>query len=162
MKAVLLCPAEDYPEAFDWAYENQAEALEAAGFEVVGRRWTDDTPEADADLGLPLVAWGHHQAHRAVARPKPGDYRVEPHVGGTETLGEAPREALDLAHRALAAAPALATYARVDMIADEVSAWQIMELELIEPALWLPRAPGSTERFATAIRAKAEQILAHR
>ena len=42
------------------------------------------------------------------------------------------------------------------MIADEVSAWQIMELELIEPALWLPRAPGSTERFATAIRAKAE------
>jgi glutathione synthase/RimK-type ligase-like ATP-grasp enzyme len=288
MKAVLLCPAEDYPETYDWAYDNQAEALEAAGFEVIGRRWTDDAPEADADIVLPLVAWGYHHridqwhalldrleaacvavlnpvpllrwnsdkayltelgaagvptvatiavgalddaalaeararfattelvvkppvsaaadgtyrvaageevpeavrgrrmliqpfqraistqgelslllfggelSHALIKRPKPGDYRVQPHLGGTETLVEAPSEALDLAHRALAAAPAPATYARVDMIADEAGAWQIMELELIEPALWLPRAPGSAERFAAAVAAQAEQILAQR
>ncbi len=288
MKAVILCPAEDYPEVFDWAYDNQAKALETAGFMVEGRRWTDDTPEAGADIVLPLVAWGYHQriaqwhalldrleaarvavlnpvpllrwnsdkaylaelgavgiptvptiavaaldeaaladartrfattelvvkppvsagadgtyrissgdeipesvrgkrmliqpfqraistqgelslllfggtlSHALIKRPKTGDYRVQPHLGGTETLCEAPLEAVDLAHRALAAAPAHATYARVDMIADEAGDWQIMELELIEPALWLPRAPGSANRFAAAVAAQAEQILAQR
>jgi glutathione synthase/RimK-type ligase-like ATP-grasp enzyme len=288
VKAVLLCPAQDYPEAYDWAYDNQAEALESAGFTVEGRRWTADAPEAGADLVLPLVAWGYHQhiaqwhafldrleaarttvlnpipllrwnsdksylvelgaagistvptiavaalddaalahartrfaptelvvkppvsaaadgtyrlaagdevpeavrgkrmliqpfqraistqgelslllfggelSHALIKRPKPGDYRVQPHLGGTEMLCEAPSEAVALAYSALAAAPALATYARVDMIADEAGNWQIMELELIEPALWLPRAPGSAERFAAAVFTQAEQILAQR
>ena len=60
LRAALLCPAPDYPEAFDWAYDSQAEALERAGFEVLGRRWTDPACETGVDLVLPLVAWGYH------------------------------------------------------------------------------------------------------
>ena len=288
LRAALLCPAPDYPEAYDWAYDNQAEALATAGFEVVGRRWTDPDCADDVDLVLPLVAWGYHLrlpewfalldrlaarrvatlnpvallrwnsdksylaelsdagiatvptmavdaldeaalaaarlrfdsaelvvkppvsagadgtyrlahgdalpvsvmghrmliqpfqrsvtiqgelslllfggdlSHALIKRPKSGDYRVQPHLGGTETLCEAPPEAIELAHAAMAKTPAPATYARVDLIADEAGEWQVMELELIEPALWLPRAPGSGERFAAAIRAQAEQVLAQR
>ena len=288
MKAVLLCPAPDYPEAFDWAYDSQAAALEQAGFEVVGRRWTDAAPEAGADIVLPLVAWGYHHrvaewhrlldrfeaervplinpvallrwnsdkayleelgkagvavvptmrsdtlghgtlaaararfgvddlvvkppvsagadgtyrigigdeipvdvygkamlvqpyqrsiattgelsllmfggtySHALIKRPKAGDYRVQPHLGGTEILCDAPAEAVAVAEAALAKAPARPTYARVDLIADDAGQWQLIELELIEPALWLGLAPGSAARFGAAIRREAEQILAKR
>ncbi|MDP9086185.1 MAG: hypothetical protein M3N02_05390, partial [Pseudomonadota bacterium] len=111
---------------------------------------------------LSLLMFGGQLSHALVKRPKSGDYRVQPHLGGSETICEAPPEAIALAYAALAQTPTPATYARVDLIADEAGAWQVMELELIEPALWLPRAPGSAARFAAAIRAQAEQILAQR
>ncbi|WP_347717602.1 hypothetical protein [Sphingomonas sp.] len=111
---------------------------------------------------LSLMVFGGAYSHAIVKYPKPGDFRVQPHLGGRDEPVEAPPEAIALARAALAATPAAAAYARVDMIADEDGDWRIMELELIEPALWLPRAPGSAERFATAIRAQAEQILAQR
>ena len=111
---------------------------------------------------LSLMIFGGEYSHAIVKYPKPGDFRVQPHLGGRDEPVEAPQEAIALAHAALAAAPAAAAYARVDMIANEQGQWQIMELELIEPALWLPRAPGSAERFANAVRAHAEQILAQR
>ena len=111
---------------------------------------------------LSLLLFGGEFSHALNKRPKPGDYRVQPHLGGTETLCEPPPETIALAHAALAEAPARAAYARVDLIADEAGEWQIIELELIEPALWLPRAPGSAGRFGAAMRAEAEQILAQR
>lgn len=288
IRAAVLTPAADYPEAFDWALENQADALRDAGLEVVAQTWTDPGAGQGADIVLPLVVWGYHArerewhvlldrleaacvpvlnpvallrwnsdksylaelaelgiatvptlavdaladtdladarvrfettelvikppvsagadgtfrlgpndtvpaevagrrmliqpfqqsivgqgelslmifngafSHAVLKRAKPGDFRVQPSLGGTEIQVEAPPEAIALAHRALAAAPAAAAYARVDMIADATGTWQIMELELIEPALFLHRAPGSAARFGAAIAAAAEQILAQR
>ena len=49
----------------------------------------------------------------------------------------------ELAQAALAAAPAPATYARVDMVAQATGDLLIMELELIEPALFLDHAPDA-------------------
>ena len=68
---------------------------------------------------------------------------------------------------ALAAAPAAAAYARVDMVADDDGELLIMELELIEPALWLQHAPDGGAAFApprSAQRSSArnEQPLADR
>lgn len=288
IRAAVLTPSADYPEAFDWALENQADALRAAGLEVVAQTWTDPDAGQGVDIVLPLVVWGYHArarqwhellvrleaerarvlnpvallrwnsdksylaelaeqgiatvptqavdaladanladarirfgttelvikppvsagadgtfrlgpndavpaavagrrmliqpfqhsivgqgelslmifngafSHAVIKRAKPGDFRVQPSLGGTEIQVEAPPEAIALAHAALAAAPTAAVYARVDMIADATGAWQIMELELIEPALFLHRAPGSAERFGAAIAAAAEQILAQR
>ena len=288
IRAAVLTPAADYPEAFDWALENQADALRAAGLTVVAQTWTDADAGQGVDVVLPLVVWGYHAreaqwrdlldrleaasvpvlnpvallrwnsdksylaelakqgiatvptlavdaladadladarvrfdatelvikppvsagadgtfrlgpndavptavagrrmliqpfqhsivgqgelslmifngvfSHAVMKRAKPGDFRVQPSLGGTETQVEAPPAGIILAHAALAVAPAAAAYARVDMIADATGAWQIMELELIEPALFLHRAPGSAERFGTAIAAAAEQILAQR
>ena len=101
-------------------------------------------------------------SHAVMKRAKPGDFRVQPHLGGREELAEAPPSAIALAHAALARAPARAAYARVDMIMTDDGTWQIMELELIEPALWLDLAPGSARRFGKAIRTAVEEILAQR
>ena len=99
-----------------------------------------------------VMLFGGRFSHAIVKRPKAGDYRVQPHLGGTEEPCEAPDGAIELAHAALAAAPAHPTYARVDMVRDSAGALAVIELELIEPALWLQHAPDGGESFAAAVR----------
>lgn len=278
MRAVILTPATDYWEPWNWAYDVEAATLEAAGISVEPRHWTDVGDLAGIDVVLPLVAWGYHLrfpewlalldrmeqpgaplmlnppallrwnsdktyleqlatagvptvasrtvaalddaalsavraaygdelvikplvsaaadntfrvgrddpipdavrgqrmlvqpfmpsiaesgeyslmlfggafSHCIVKRPKPGDFRVQPHLGGSEMPCAPPESAIDLAKAALAAAPAPATYARVDMVEAEGGALQIMELELIEPALWLQHAPDKGAAFGQAIK----------
>ncbi len=97
------------------------------------------------------LLFGGRFSHAIVKRPKAGDYRVQPHLGGTELPCAAPDGAIELARAALAAAPAEAAYARVDMIRDNEGRLAIIELELIEPALWLQHAPDGGESFAKAL-----------
>ena len=104
---------------------------------------------------LSLMLFGGVFSHAVVKRPKAGDFRVQPHLGGTETPVAPPEGAIDLAKAALAAAPAPATYARVDLIPADDGTLQIIELELIEPALWLNHAPDQGAAFAAAIKAAA-------
>ena len=104
-----------------------------------------------------LILFGGVPSHCVVKRPKAGDFRVQPHLGGTTEACAAPRGALELATAALEAAPALATYARVDMIADEDGELSIMELELVEPALFLDHAPDGGAAFTRAILSAAER-----
>ena len=91
-------------------------------------------------------------SHAILKMPKAGDFRVQPHLGGSERPSAAPSGGIELAHAALAAAPAEAAYARVDMVADDQGALRIMELELIEPALWLQHAADGGAGFASAVR----------
>lgn len=100
-----------------------------------------------------IMLFDNQFSHSIVKRPKAGDYRVQPHLGGTERPCDPPAGAIELAHAALAAAPASATYARVDMVRDNDGALAIIELELIEPALWLQHAPDGGDSFAAAVRA---------
>lgn len=99
-----------------------------------------------------MMLFGGRFSHAIVKRPKAGDYRVQPHLGGSERPCPAPEGAVELAHIALAAAPADAAYARVDMVRDDDGRLAIIELELIEPALWLQHAPDGGESFAEALR----------
>jgi len=46
-------------------------------------------------------------------------------------------------------------YARVDMVAAADGSPVLMELEAVEPNLYLDQAPGSAERVAAAIAARA-------
>ena len=98
------------------------------------------------------LLFGGRFSHAIVKRPKAGDYRVQPHLGGSEQPCPPPEGAIDLAHEALAAAPADAAYARVDMVRDNEGRLAIIELELIEPALWLQHAPDGGESFARTLR----------
>jgi glutathione synthase/RimK-type ligase-like ATP-grasp enzyme len=272
VRAAILTPAPDYPEAWAWAYDVEAEVLRRAGIEVEPRPWTDIGDLGEFNLVMPLVAWGYHLdpprwhalldrlerdaakvlnpipllrwnsdkrylaelgrkgvaviptrlvaaldeaaltdarrefgdklvvkppvsasadgtyrlgpgdplpadaqfremlvqpflrsvaeegeysimlfggrfSHAVVKRPKAGDYRVQPHLGGTEEPCAPPPGAIELAQAALAAAPAEAAYARVDMVRDESGALAIIELELIEPSLWLQHAPDGGASF---------------
>jgi glutathione synthase/RimK-type ligase-like ATP-grasp enzyme len=100
-----------------------------------------------------ILLFGGQFSHAIVKRPKAGDYRVQPHLGGTEVACAAPPGAIDLALAALSAAPAEAAYARVDMVRDNRGELAIIELELIEPSLWLQHAPDGGQSFVDAIRA---------
>ena len=90
-----------------------------------------------------------------VKRPKSGDFRVQPHLGGSTEPCDPPPGAIELAHAALAAAPAAATYARVDIVRAQNEELRVMELELIEPALFLDVALHGKDAFADAIIAAA-------
>ena len=286
MRIAFLVPDPDYPEPWRWAFDVEAEALIAAGAEVVPVAWTEDRDLSGFDVVLPLVAWGYHLryrdwlafleraetssipminppallrwnsdkaylaelaelgvptvptlaveaccdadidearrrfgseflvikppvsagasgthllkpnddlpadsrglpmiiqplieeigktgefslllfdgelSHAVLKRPRPGDFRVQPHHGGVTLPCTAPPGAEALAKQALAAAPAKATYARVDIVPDDEGTLRIMELELIEPALFLDYEPASTAAFTKAILSSARRATA--
>jgi glutathione synthase/RimK-type ligase-like ATP-grasp enzyme len=90
-------------------------------------------------------------SHAIVKRPASGDFRVQEQFGGRESDWDASAEAQALAAAALAAAPAAPVYARVDMVGDATGKLHIMELELIEPSLFLHHAPDRGAAFGWAI-----------
>ncbi|AJA07038.1 hypothetical protein SKP52_00440 [Sphingopyxis fribergensis] len=92
-------------------------------------------------------------SHAIVKRPAAGDFRVQEQFGGRETVWDASEAAQALAAAALAAAPAPPVYARVDMVGDAAGMLHIMELELIEPSLFLHHAPDKGAAFGTAVYA---------
>ncbi len=100
-----------------------------------------------------LFFFGGQFSHAIVKRPASGDFRVQEQFGGRETGWEATDAARALASAALAAAPALPVYARVDMVGDGAGKLHIMELELIEPSLFLHHAADKGAAFAHAVYA---------
>ena len=124
---------------------------------VAGRRMLiqpfQNAIERDGEYSLML--FGGRFSHAIVKRPRAGDFRVQPHVGGIDQPCSPPEGAIDLAKAALAAAPAPATYARVDMVRANGGDLRIMELELIEPALFLHHSPDGGAAFASAVLAAA-------
>ena len=107
-----------------------------------------------------LMLFDGEFSHAVVKRPRSGDFRVQPHLGGVTLPSEPPPGGIALAKQALAAAPARATYARVDIVPDDEGTLRIMELELIEPALFLDHAPDGGAAFTTAILNAAQKATA--
>ena len=98
-----------------------------------------------------LIFFSGQFSHAIIKRPKPGDFRVQNDFGGTTKLADPPPHVLAGATRAVRAAdPTL--YARVDGIVDE-GQFRLMELELIEPMLFLADHPEAPPSFANAIAA---------
>jgi len=102
-----------------------------------------------------LMLFDGEYSHAVVKRPKSGDFRVQEHLGGVTLPSQAPPGGIELARQALAAAPAKAAYARVDIVPDDEGVLRIMELELIEPALFLDHAPDGGAAFARAVMRRA-------
>lgn len=100
---------------------------------------------------MSLVYFGGAFSHAAVKRAKNGDFRVQPEFGGSEEQITPDPKVRALADAALAAAPAKTAYARVDIVMNRDEP-QIMELELVEPDLFLRYAPDGGSGFASAIR----------
>ena len=98
-----------------------------------------------------LFYFGGLLSHAILKSPASGDFRVQEQFGGREVAVEAPEMAQELAKAALAAAPAAPLYARVDMVRNAKGQYCLMELELIEPALFLSFASDKGAAFAAAI-----------
>ena len=114
-------------------------------------------PSIETEGEYAVILFDGVYSHTVVKRPKTGDFRVQPHLGGSTEPSEPPEGAVALAQAALAAAPTEATYARVDIVRGRDGELLVMELELIEPALFLDVAPHGEEAFADAVIAAAER-----
>jgi glutathione synthase/RimK-type ligase-like ATP-grasp enzyme len=108
-----------------------------------------------------LMLFDGDYSHAVVKRPRSGDFRVQEYHGGeTRPCDAPPAGAVELAQAALAAAPAKATYARVDIVPDDSGTLRIMELELIEPALFLHHATDRGAAFTRSILSAAQRATA--
>jgi glutathione synthase/RimK-type ligase-like ATP-grasp enzyme len=93
-----------------------------------------------ADGEMSLLYFGGQFSHAIVKRAKAGDFRVQPQFGGTVSTVTPPPAAMAIAAAALIVCPVTPAYARVDLVPDG-DGFALMELELIEPSLFLEHAP---------------------
>lgn len=105
-----------------------------------------------------LMLFGGRFSHSIRKVAKPGDFRVQDDHGGKVHAYTATADQIAFAENALAAISKdgrfpekSICYARVDIVKDGDS-WRIMELELIEPELWLRFHEPSAVMFADAIQ----------
>jgi hypothetical protein len=107
-------------------------------------------PEIASEGEWSLVFFGPVWSHAVLKRPAPGDFRVQEELGGTPQSLVPPPALVGQAERILAGLPAMPAYARVDGVA-RGGRLLLMELELIEPALYLGTSAGAADRFADAV-----------
>ncbi|MFO0824011.1 MAG: hypothetical protein U0792_13015 [Gemmataceae bacterium] len=108
----------------------------------------DDVARTGEDT---LMVFGGRYTHAVRKVAKPGDFRVQDDHGGTVHEYQPTQEQIELAERAVAACQPRPVYGRVDLIRDNNGRLAVMELELIEPELWLRFHPPAAEAFADGI-----------
>ena len=110
-------------------------------------------PEIQSEGEWSLIYFDGEFSHAVVKRPAAGDYRVQETFGGQMTPTDPPAAVLEGAQAALAASGPPPTYARVDGVVVN-GRFLLMELELIEPYLFLPQSPDAASKLATAVAAR--------
>ena len=141
--------------ADDPACNAHLESLVAAG-DVMVQPFVRSIAEAGE---ASLIYFGGVFSHAICKRPAAGDYRVQDMYGGTvhpHAPGAAERA---LAEAVLQHAPAATTYARVDLVSHEGRP-VLMELEAIEPELFLGATPGAAANFAAELARQLEAAQA--
>lgn len=99
-----------------------------------------------------LLFFAGEHSHAVLKRPGAGDFRVQTELGGS-TLAQKPSPALVAqARQVLEHIPGPWLYARVDGVEVD-GTFLLMELELIEPSLFLACDPQAPARFASAVLA---------
>jgi glutathione synthase/RimK-type ligase-like ATP-grasp enzyme len=97
-----------------------------------------------------LCFFAGRYSHAVLKRPRPGDFRVQADHGGEYTSAQASRQLVAEAEAALRAAGRPTLYARVDGCVMD-GTFRLMELELLEPGLFLATDTGAADRFADAV-----------
>jgi hypothetical protein len=98
-----------------------------------------------------LFFFGGQFSHAILKTPKLDDFRVQEEHGGIITAVGATSELVGAGERVMAELGGVPLYARADLARLESGELALMELELIEPALYFRMAEGSAERFALAL-----------
>ncbi|HUF26632.1 MAG TPA: hypothetical protein VMM18_06595 [Gemmatimonadaceae bacterium] len=109
-------------------------------------------PEIETEGEWSLVFFAGAFSHAALKRPAPGDFRVQTEFGGDAIPAEPPAGVMAAAERALADVATPWLYARVDGVRVADGRFLLMELELLEPSLFLGLHDQAPARFAAAIR----------
>jgi hypothetical protein len=113
-----------------------------------------DAIETKGELSIVCIDGEPSHAVRKV--PASGDFRSQEEHGAQITSVEVEGTHRALARTALSTLERVPLYARVDAV-DTDSGLQLMELELIEPTLWLRWHPPAADTLAAAIAAQLTQ-----
>lgn len=94
-----------------------------------------------------MIFLGGKYSHAVLKKPRAGEFRVQAEHGGHEVSYSPPAEIIRAGEIILKQTGMPLLYARVDGLMED-SKFVLMELELIEPDLFLGTAPGSVNRLA--------------
>jgi glutathione synthase/RimK-type ligase-like ATP-grasp enzyme len=107
-------------------------------------------PEIERSGEVSLIFFGGAYSHAISKRPQPGDFRVQPEFDGIIAAHAPAPDEQDAAARILAAVEEPLLYARIDLVRGPDGRPQLIELELIEPDLYLGHDEAAGPRFAAA------------
>jgi glutathione synthase/RimK-type ligase-like ATP-grasp enzyme len=100
-----------------------------------------------------IVSMGGAYSHAVRKVPAKGDWRVQESLGGRTQAWGPPPDVVALAEWVLEVTGHDYLYARVDLLPDDDGTWQVTEVEVTEPSLYLGVGDGAADRFAAAITA---------
>jgi glutathione synthase/RimK-type ligase-like ATP-grasp enzyme len=115
-----------------------------------------DAVEREGEMSVVLI--DGRATHVVRKRPSPGEFRIQEEFGGRYervSLDGEGAEPAALGRWIVEAAGHEFLYARVDLLRDENGAWQLAELEVTEPDLYLALAPEVGRVLADAVLARA-------
>jgi len=98
-----------------------------------------------------LIYFEGMHSHTILKTPKTNDFRVQEEHGGNIRPVIAEPELLHSSQHVIDSLPQIPLYARVDFVRTEQNTFALMELELIEPALYFRMDADSPMRFAHAL-----------
>jgi glutathione synthase/RimK-type ligase-like ATP-grasp enzyme len=100
-----------------------------------------------------LFFFSGEYSHAILKVPAAEEFRSQEERGAEIHPVQPQADLLARGRQALAAMTPPPLYARVDLVRNAVGEFEVMELELIEPSLYLRTDPGAPERFARAVDA---------
>jgi hypothetical protein len=109
-------------------------------------------PAIEQSGEVSLIFFGGRFSHAISKRPQPGDFRVQPEFDGIIAAYQPACDELAAAERILGAVEEDLLYARVDLARGLCGAPELIEVELIEPDLYLGYAPACGAAFAGAAK----------
>ncbi len=98
-----------------------------------------------------LFYFGGEYSHAILKTPQANDFRVQEEHGGIITAVKADEKLRRRGEAVMDSLGRIPLYARVDLVRDAGDEFAIMEVELIEPALYFRMDAPAAERFAEAV-----------
>ncbi len=126
------------------------EVSAGAGGDFLVQAFVDELPRL-GEWSLTYIAGRY--SHAVLKRSSPGDFRVQEEHGGSVEVLDPPAALRREAEQILGATPGGAdlVYGRVDLVESSSGRPYLMELELIEPELFLRARPGAAADLARAV-----------
>jgi glutathione synthase/RimK-type ligase-like ATP-grasp enzyme len=113
-------------------------------------------PEIETRGETSLIYFGGEYSHSVGKVPQPGDFRVQPEYDGIISAVEPDPDSLAAAEHILAAVDEDLLYARIDLATGLDGRPALIELELIEPDLYIGYDRSRGSKFAAAVRREIE------
>ena len=95
-----------------------------------------------------MIVIGGKFTHAVLKKAKEGDFRVQDDFGGSIAIYNPNEEMVKLAEKCTRILTPIPSYARVDIIWDNLMELAVSELELIEPELWFRLNPNAAQKLA--------------